>query len=61
MLRSGTLGKPEFANISTVPSPVNAMGIPLFMHLNKMALGSTAGNYEPAVKKYKETEGIFVL
>lgn len=47
------LWKPEFANVSTMPSPVNAMGVPLFMHLNK-ALGGTTGNYEPAVKKYKE-------
>jgi putative spermidine/putrescine transport system substrate-binding protein len=47
------LWKPEFANVSTVPSPVNAMGVPLFMHLNK-ALGGSIGNYEPAVKKYKD-------
>jgi putative spermidine/putrescine transport system substrate-binding protein len=46
------LWKPEFANVSTLPSPVNAMGVPLFMHLNK-ALGGSTGNYEPAVKKYK--------
>lgn len=43
----------EFANVSTVPSPINAMGVPLFVHLNK-ALGGTVGKYDPAVKKYKE-------
>lgn len=47
------LWKPEFANVSTVPSPVNAMGVPLFMHLNK-ALGGSVGKYDPAVAKYKE-------
>jgi len=46
------LWKPEFANVSTLPSPSNAMGVPLFMHLNKAAGGSTT-NYGPAVTKYK--------
>jgi len=47
------LWKPEFAGVSTAPSPTNAMGVPLFMHLNK-ALGGSTGNYAPAVAKYKE-------
>jgi putative spermidine/putrescine transport system substrate-binding protein len=47
------LWKPEFAGAATMPSPTNAMGVPLFMHLNK-ALGGTNGDYAPAVKKYKE-------
>jgi putative spermidine/putrescine transport system substrate-binding protein len=47
------LAKPEFEGASTVPSPANAMGVPLFLHINKLA-GGTPGNYEPAVKKYKE-------
>jgi putative spermidine/putrescine transport system substrate-binding protein len=47
------LWKPEFAGAVTLPSPTNAMGVPLFMHLNK-ALGGTTGNYAPAVKKYQE-------
>jgi putative spermidine/putrescine transport system substrate-binding protein len=47
------LWKPEFAGAVTVPSPTNAMGVPLFLHLNKASGGST-GNYAPAVKKYKE-------
>lgn len=46
------LWKPEFAGVVTVPSPSNAMGVPLFMHLNKAA-GGTVGNYGPAVEKYK--------
>lgn len=47
------LWKPEFANAVTVPSPTNAMGVPLFMHLNKAA-GGAIGNWAPAVAKYKE-------
>ena len=47
------LWKPEFAGAVTLPSPTNAMGVPLFLHLNK-ALGGTTGNYAPAVKKYEE-------
>jgi putative spermidine/putrescine transport system substrate-binding protein len=47
------LWKPEFANAVTVPSPSNAMGVPLFMHLNKV-LGGSTGNWAPAVKKYQE-------
>jgi putative spermidine/putrescine transport system substrate-binding protein len=47
------LWKPEFAGAVTMPSPTNAMGVPLFMHLNK-ALGGATGNYTPAVKKYNE-------
>lgn len=46
------LAKPEFAGASTVPSPSNAMGVPLFMHLNKIA-GGTPQNLEPAVKQYR--------
>jgi putative spermidine/putrescine transport system substrate-binding protein len=46
------LWKPEFAGVSTLPSPTNAMGVPLFVHLNKAAGGST-GSYGPAVEKYK--------
>ena len=46
------LWKPEFSGVVTVPSPTNAMGVPLFMHLNKAA-GGTTGNYGPAVEKYK--------
>ena len=47
------LWKPEFAGLSTAPSTTNAMGVPLFIHLNKAA-GSAVGNYAPAVAKYKE-------
>jgi putative spermidine/putrescine transport system substrate-binding protein len=47
------LWKPEFAGAVTVPSPTNAMGVPLFMHLNKAA-GGSIGNYGPAVKRYKD-------
>ncbi len=47
------LWKPEFANAVTVPSPANAMGVPLLLHLNK-ALGGSATNLAPAVKKYQE-------
>ena len=47
------LWKPEFANVSTVPSPSNAMGVPLFFHLNKLA-GGTTGNYDAAVKRYRD-------
>ena len=36
------LWKPEFANVSTMPSPVNAMGVPLFMHLNKARAATPA-------------------
>lgn len=46
------LWKPEFAGVSTAPSPTNAMGVPLFMHLNKAA-GGSGGNYAPGVAKYK--------
>ena len=42
------LWKSDFAGVSTVPSPSNAMGVPLFLHLNK-ALGGPS-NYAPAVK-----------
>jgi len=47
------LWKPEFAGISTVPSPSNAMGVPLFMHINKL-LGGTPDNLAPAVAKYRQ-------
>ena len=47
------LEKPEYAGASTVPSPSNAMGVPLFIFLNKLAGGSTT-NFEPGVKKYRE-------
>ena len=47
------LWKPDFAGVATMPSPSNAMGVPLFMHINKVAGGAT-GNYAPAVKKYRE-------
>jgi putative spermidine/putrescine transport system substrate-binding protein len=47
------LWKPEFAGVATMPSPTNAMGVPLFIHLNKAAGGSSA-NYGPAVKRYKD-------
>ena len=47
------LWKPEFANAVTVPSPSNAMGVPLFLHLNK-ALGGSVSNFGPGVKKYQE-------
>ena len=46
------LAKPEFAGASTVPSPSNAMGVPLFVHINKIA-GGTLENLEPAVKWYR--------
>ena len=46
------LWKPEFDGVSTVPSPTNAMGVPLFMHLNRAA-GGKVGDYKPAVDKYK--------
>ncbi len=46
------LWKPEFAGVVTTPSPTNAMGVPLFLHLNKAA-GGSAGNYAPAVARYK--------
>ena len=46
------LWKPEFANAVTLPSPSNAMGVPLFLHLNKV-LGGSATNLQPAVKKYQ--------
>lgn len=47
------LWKPEFAGLVTLPSPSNAMGVPLFMYLNKLSGGST-GNYAPVVQKYKQ-------
>ena len=47
------LWRPEFANAVTLPSPANAMGAPLFMHLNK-ALGGSVGAWDPAIKKYRE-------
>lgn len=47
------LWKPEFAGVSTVPSPSNAMGVPLLMHLNKL-LGGTPDNLAPIVAKYRE-------
>lgn len=47
------LWKPEFAGVSTVPSPTNAMGVPLFMHLNKAA-GGSINNFAPGVAKYKD-------
>ena len=47
------LWKPEFAGVSTVPSPTNAMGVPLFLHINKL-LGGTPDNLAPAVAKYSE-------
>lgn len=47
------LWRPEFNGVSTVPSPANAMGVPLLLHLNK-ALGGTPTNLEPVVKKYKD-------
>lgn len=46
------LWKPEFAGTSTLPSPSNAMGVPLFLHLNK-AFGGSPSSYAPAVGKYK--------
>ncbi|MEO8345630.1 MAG: ABC transporter substrate-binding protein [Betaproteobacteria bacterium] len=46
------LWKPEFAGTVTVPSAANAMGVPLFLHLNK-ASGGSATNYGPGVAKYK--------
>jgi len=46
------LWKPEFAGVVTLPSPGNAMGVPVFLHLNK-ALGGSTSNYGPAVSKYK--------
>ena len=30
------LAKPEFAGASTVPSPSNAMGVPLFAHIRSI-------------------------
>lgn len=47
------LWKPEFASAVTLPSPSNAMGVPLFMHLNKL-LGGETGKWAPGVKKYQE-------
>ena len=47
------LWKPEFANVVTVPSPSNAMGVPLLLHLNK-ALGGSVSSVAPGVKKYQE-------
>jgi putative spermidine/putrescine transport system substrate-binding protein len=46
------LWKPEFAGVSTAPSPTNAMGVPLFMFLNRAA-GGSVGAYQPAVDRYK--------
>lgn len=46
------LWKPEFDGVSTVPSPTNAMGVPLFLHLNKV-FGGSDGKYAPAIAKYK--------
>jgi len=47
------LSKPEFDGASTVPSPANAMGVPLFVHINKLA-GGDLDNFKPAIDKYKE-------
>jgi putative spermidine/putrescine transport system substrate-binding protein len=47
------LWKPEYAGVSTVPSPSNAMGVPLFLYINKL-LGGTPDNLAPAVAKYRE-------
>lgn len=46
------LWKPEYAGKLTLPSPVNAAGIPLFSHLIQLT-GGTAENPKAAVDKLK--------
>lgn len=47
------LWKAEFNGLSTVPSPSNAMGVPLFVHIAKIS-GGGFDNLDPAVKRYKD-------
>lgn len=49
------LWKPEYAGVVTVPSPANAMGVPLFVHISKL-LGGDMNNMDAAVKKFQELE-----
>lgn len=46
------LWKPEYAGVVTIPSPANAMGVPLFVHLATL-LGGSMDNVEPAVQKLR--------
>ena len=46
------LWKDEFSGLVTLPSPANAMGVPLFVLLNKLA-GGTMDNFDPGVAKMK--------
>jgi putative spermidine/putrescine transport system substrate-binding protein len=47
------LWKPELANRVIVPSPAQAIFVPLFLHLNKL-LGGSSSNYEPVINKFRE-------
>jgi putative spermidine/putrescine transport system substrate-binding protein len=49
------LWKPEFAGKMTMPSPANAMGVPLFVHLAQVTGGSIA-NMKPAVDLLKKAK-----
>jgi putative spermidine/putrescine transport system substrate-binding protein len=46
------LWKPEYAGKVTIPSPVNAAGIPFFVHLTRLA-GGDFENTKPGVEKLK--------
>ncbi len=49
------LWKPEFASKMTMPSPANAMGVPLFVHLAQLN-GGSINNMKPAVDLLKRAK-----
>ena len=54
------LWKPEFANVVTVPSPSNAMGVPLLLHLNK-ALGGSVSSVAAGREEVSGAQGLLLL
>ncbi|MBB3064339.1 extracellular solute-binding protein [Limibacillus halophilus] len=46
---------PDYAGLVTLPSPANAMGVPLFVLINQLA-GGTMDNFDPGVAKMNELE-----
>lgn len=46
---------PDYAGLVTLPSPANAMGVPLFVLVNQLS-GGTMDNFDPGVAKMNELE-----